>query len=162
MFLDLWFNVAVNCFELGTLTTDKVSIKSRVLSCSGIICTLNINYLYFRSNTKLCGSSVVIVATFADHSAFAMNLKFLNSFLFERLPAPKYLDISVSDPIVVLVSCKINPSTGGLAVTSPSFGITYLTLYRVSLDSLLSFLLLINDLGVAAPRVAVPRLVIVE
>ena len=110
---------------------------------------------------KSCGSSVVIVATFADHSAFAMNLKFLKSFLFERLPDPKYFDISLVDPIDVLVSCKIYPSTGGLAVASLSFGRTYLTLYRVSFDSLLSFLLLMNVLGVAAPRTAVPRVLIV-
>ena len=32
------------------------------------------------------------------------------------------------DPIDVLVSCKMYPSTGGLAFTGPSFGITYLTL----------------------------------
>ena len=111
---------------------------------------------------KSCGSSVVIVATSAAQSAFAMNLKFLKSFLFERLPVPKYFGISLVDPIDVLVSCKINPSTGGLAVTGPSFGMTYLTLYRVSLDSLLSFFLLINVLGVASPRTAVPRLLIVE
>ena len=75
---------------------------------------------------KLCGSSVVIVATFADHSAFAMNLKFLNSFLLERLVLPKYFVISsLLAPIVVAVSCKINPSTGGLAAVTlgASFGI---------------------------------------
>ena len=77
---------------------------------------------------KLCGSSVVMVAVFELQVALAMNLKFLKSFLFARFPVPKYFGISTVDPIDVLVSCKMYPSTGGLAFTGPSFGITYLTL----------------------------------
>ena len=104
----------------------------------------------------------MIVAVFAVHVASAINLKFLKSFLLLRFPDPKYFGISTVDPIDVLVSCKIYPSTGGLAVKAPSFGMTYLTLYRVSLDSLLSFLLLTNVLEVASPSPAVPSPAIVE
>ena len=44
----------------------------------------------------------------------------------------------------------------------PSEGITYLKRYKVSFELLLSFLLLINDLGVASPKAVVPRPTIVE
>ena len=58
----------------------------------------------------------------------------------------------------MLDSCKINPSLGGLALAPPlDAGITYLSLYIVSLAALVSDFLLINDLGVDSPIAVTPN-----
>ena len=71
-----------------------------------------------------------MVAVVPSQVALEINLKFLCWFGFDKDPLPKYVWISeVVEPIDVFDSCKINPSTGGLAIVPPEFaGITYLNL----------------------------------
>ena len=121
-------NATVNCFELGILTTVKFLSNPESWVADVLFVLLTLTTCTSDPTLKLCGSSVVIVATFKLQVALEINLKFLKSFLFERSPEPKYFDTSLDDPMDVLVSCRIYPSTGGLAVAEPSFGITYLTL----------------------------------
>ena len=86
----------------------------------------------FRTSTcdpilKVCGSSVVIFATFPAHSAPETNLKFLNSSAFERVTdvGEKYFWISVVPaPRTLFESWIIYPSTGAAPGVTVSFGTT--------------------------------------
>ena len=68
---------------------------------------------------KLCGSSVVIVITGDEYDAPIIIFGFLSWIVFDKSP----VIIPGLSIVVVLLSWRTNPATGGLAFVA-SFGIT--------------------------------------